>query len=315
MNRLHNILIVCAAVIFFCSCEKKKETTAAVYQPTMTFLKSQANLSMYVAALEKAQLQSYTEGPGPFTFFAPTNEAFAAAGISQDSLNRMTSGAINYLVQYHLVNALVTTTDLLGAQFSFSRGTQIGNTASTQVFLGNNDKGDSAYINGANIISANNMVSSGIVHVVNEFLIPPVFKGNLQSLLQNTGMHSIFIAALTKANRWAGLTGTGPFTVLAPTDAAMTGAGLTLAAVNAASAARVDSIVRYHYFSGARYFTNDFGNRVSTQTALGVNRTLKSSGNGRQVAGKSNVAPVNIVRRNILGTNGVLHVLDGVLLY
>lgn len=314
MKRLLNFAFFFAATFLLVSCEKEKEAKAPEYTPTMEFLRSQPNLSTYTAAIEKAQLEAYTEGPGPFTYFAPTNEAFTAAGITMDSLNRMTSGAINYLLQYHILNSLFTKSDLLGAQVSVSRGTQIGNTASTQVFVGNGAS-DSAYINGANILKADNMVSSGVVHVINEFLIPPVFKGNMQSLLQNTGQHSIFIAALTKANRWATIAGTGPFTVLAPTDAAMNAAGLTLAAINAAPMARVDSIVRYHYFSGARYFTNDFGDRVSAQTALGVNRTLKASNNGRQIAGRLNTTPVNLTRRNVLGTNGVLHIIDGVLLY
>jgi uncharacterized surface protein with fasciclin (FAS1) repeats len=314
MKLIYNFFIFSALACCLLACEKdKKESAAPVYQPTMEFLKAQPNLSLYVAALEKANLQLYTEGPGPFTYFAPTNDAFTAAGITLDSLNKMTSGGINYFLQYHTINAKLTTQDLLGAQFSFSRGTQIGNTASTQVFLGNGK--DSAYINGVNILSANNMVSSGVVHLINEFLIPPVFKGTMQSLLLNTGQHSIFIAALTKAGRWAGLTGTGPFTVLAPTDAAMTNAGLTMAAITASPTSRVDSIVRYHYFSGARYFSNDFGDRISTQTALGVNRTLTASNNGRQIAGKSNPTPVNVIRRNILGTNGVLHIIDGVLRY
>ena len=314
MKRIFNFALFIAATFLMVSCEKEEDNTIPEYTPTMEFLRSQSNLSMYTAAIEKAQLQAYTEGPGPFTYFAPTNEAFMAAGITTDSLNRMTSGAINYLLQYHILNSLFVKQDLLGAQFSFSRGTQIGNTASTQVFVGTGG-GDSAYINGVNILKPDNMVSSGVVHVINEFLQPPVFKGNMQSLLQNTGQHSIFIAALTKAGRWATIAGTGPFTVLAPTDAAMNAAGLSLSAINAASTARVDSIVRYHYFSGARYFTNDFGDRVSTQTALGVNRTLKASNNGRRIAGKMNTTPVNLVRRNILGTNGVLHVIDGVLLY
>lgn len=314
MKHLFKLSIFFVFILSIVSCEREDKVVEVVNQPTMTFLKAQPNLSMYTAALEKAQLQSYTEGPGPFTYFAPTNAAFMAAGITTDSLNKMTSGAINYLLQYHIINSLVTTRDLLGAQFSFSRGTQIGNTAATQVFLGNG-RSDSAYINGVNILSADNRVSSGVVHVINEFLTPPVFKGTMQSLLQNTGQHFIFIAALTKANRWAGLTGTGPFTVLAPTDAAMTAAGLSLNAITAAPASRVDSIVRYHYFTGARFFSNDFGDRVSTQTALGVNRTIVSSNNGRTLMGKTNTAPVNVVQRNILGTNGVMHVLDGVLRY
>jgi uncharacterized surface protein with fasciclin (FAS1) repeats len=312
-NLFSIILFAFALTFFFSSCDKKDNEVETNAQPFTDFLKSKPELSLYAAALEKAGLQSYINGPGPFTFFAPTNDAFTAAKITQDSLNKMTPGAINYLLMYHTINALVTTTDLFGAQFSFSRGTQIGNTASTQMFLGT--RGDSSYINGTNIISPDNMVSNGVIHIINQVQVPPVFRGNMQAVLTNTGQHSLFIAALTRGGRWAGLTGTGPFTIMAPTDAAMSAAGFTLSNINAAPVSRMDSLVRYHYFTGTRLFTNDLGNRVSPQTALGVNRTLLASGNGKQIKGNSNATPVNIIQANLLGTNGVVHVIDGVLRY
>jgi uncharacterized surface protein with fasciclin (FAS1) repeats len=307
--------IVLATSLFFVSCSDKNKKEVFESPSMMSFLQSQPSLSMYVQALEKAGLQSYVNGPGPFTFFAPTNEAFLNARITQDSLNRMSPGAINYLLQYHIINSLVTSKDLLGAQFSFSRGTSIGNTGNTQVFLGNGTTADSSYINGTHIISRDNMISNGVVHVINKFQVPPALVGNVQSVLTNTGQHSLFIAALMRAGRWTALAGTGPFTVLAPTNTAMSSSGYTLASINAAPVARMDSLVRYHFFSGSRLFTNDLGNRVSPQTALGVNRTVQSSGNGTMIKGRSNPAAINIVQANMLANNGVVHSINGVLIY
>jgi len=313
MKRISFItFLLLSATLFFISCNKE-DNNAAKAIPFTDFLKSQPSLSMYSGALEKAGLQLYINGPGPFTFFAPTNEAFTSALLTPDSLSKMTAGAINYLIVYHILNTKVTTRDLLGAQYSFARGTQIGNTASTQIFLGTS--GDSSYINGTNIISPDNQVSNGVVHIINKFQIPQVLKGDVQNLLSTTGQHSLFIAALMRGGRWAGLTGTGPFTFLAPTDAAMSAAGYTISSISAAPIAQMDSLVRYHYFNSFRLFSNDFGDRISPQTALGVNRTVTASGNGKKIKGRSNSTSVNILQSNMLGTNGVVHVIDGVLKY
>ena len=309
---LYIICLLLSAQIFITGCDKKDDVEPVAISFS-EFLKSKPELSIFLVAMQRAGLQSYIDGPGPFTFFAPTNEAFTAARLTQDSINKMTPGAINYLLQYHILNSNVTTNDLLGAQFSFSRGTQIGNTASTQIFLGKS--GDSSYINGSSIISTDNLVSNGVVHIINKFQVPPVLVGNVQSVLTSTGQHSLFIAALTRASRWAALTGTGPFTILAPTDAAMTAAGYSLTSINAAPVTRMDSLVRYHYFNGARLFSNDLGDRVSPQTALGINRTITSSENGRKVKGRSNANSISVVQPNLIATNGVVHSINGVLIY
>src|SRR4028119_125093 len=83
---------------YLVSCDKDESVAEA---PTVdAFLKADANLSMYVKAIDKANLESFKTGPGPFTWFAPTNGAFTAAGITEDSLNRMTQGQISYLLLY-----------------------------------------------------------------------------------------------------------------------------------------------------------------------------------------------------------------------
>jgi uncharacterized surface protein with fasciclin (FAS1) repeats len=215
---------------------------------------------------------------------------------------------------YHILNSQVTTIDMLGAQVSFARGTQIGNSGSTQIFLGR--VGDTSYVNGVTITRPDNMVKNGTVHVINKFLMPPVLKGTVQNLLTNSGQHNLFIAALTKANRWTALnTTTNIYTIFAPTDAAMTAAGFTTTAINTATVSRIDSLVRYHYINSSRLFTNDLGNRETPQTALGVGRTLTASGNGTRIKGRSNSAPANIINGNNLGNNGVVHTIDGVLQY
>ncbi|HLP36543.1 fasciclin domain-containing protein [Lacibacter sp.] len=301
------LTIILGAGIIISSCNKTDD--APLYPTLSSYLQSQSDLSLFAAALDRAGLQSFKDGPGPFTWFAPNNDAFAAAGITLDSINKMKAGDISYLLMYHLVNASFASNEMV-AQNSFPRTTQLG----VAVYIGR--KGADYFVNGSRITSIDNRVSNGYVHKINRINLPPLYTGTMQAILTKTGQHSLFIAALTRANRWAALNTTAVFTILAPTDNAMTAAGLTSAAIAAAPVARVDSIVRYHYFSSVRLFSNDFGTNVETpQTALGAGKTITSLESGNKLKGKTNATPVNVTVKDILGSNGVVHIIDGVLSY
>lgn len=302
------IFLIITVAPFVSSCEKEEKTTKL---PSLDeYLSSQTDLSIFKQAIEKAGLQSFKDGPGPFTWLAPTNAAFTAAGITADSINKMTQGAVNYLVMYHLINGSVPTLEMI-ANNSFPRGTLLGNTGSTQVFLGR--KLPDYFVNGSKITSPDNNLSNGVVHIINRVNIPPALVGNVQTILTTSGKHSLFIAALTKANRWTQFAGTSTFTILAPTDEAMIANGYTAAAITAATVPSIDSLVRYHYFNSLRLFSNDFNNSLTPQTALGATKTILAVNDGTKLKGQKNSAPVDIVGIDRLGVNGVVHTIGGVL--
>ena len=305
MKTLKHSLLVCFALSLF-SAACKKDDKVEPLQTLTEYISKNPDVSIFNAAIEKAGLQAYKNGGGPFTWFMPTNTALQNAGITADSVGRMTQGIASYFVTYHIVNARFTTDDMI-ALYSFPRNTVQGNP----IYTG----GDAGvfFVNGIKILSSNNEVAGGIVHKTENFMTPLPLVGNLQNMLTRTGQHTLFIAALTKANRWTQLSGTTAFTLLAPTDAAMTTAGLTSAAITAATVGRVDSIVRYHYFNSSRLFTPDFGNKETPQTALGAGRTIFASSNGTMFRGRTNPTPVNVSTANLLGTNGVVQIIDGVL--
>jgi uncharacterized surface protein with fasciclin (FAS1) repeats len=308
--------LVCAAVLLFSSCKKDEAT---VTLPDLdAYLKTQSNLSTFNAAIEKAQLSDFKKGPGPFSWLAPTNDAFTAAGITADSLNRMTQGAASYLVMYHILSSgsnpptAVLTNEMI-AQFSVSRATQLGGTLA---FMG--QKGNDFFVNGSRITSGNNRLSNGVLHVINRVNTPPQLRGTIQAILQNTGQHNLFIALLNRASQWAQLSA-GTFTVLAPTDAAITALGAPFnssTTINTIPVTDATRIVRFHMFSGARLFNNDFKDGLSPSTMQGPGRSIRITSNGTGLAGPLNTAPVQFggTLRDVLGTNGVVHSLSGVLL-
>jgi len=295
------------------SCTKKETPVTGVSLDD--YLKSQQDLSLFSQLVEKAGVSIYKDGAGPFTWFAPTNDGFAAAQISADSINKMTSNFANYLLMYHLTNGSLRKELDFTMAFSIPRATQIGNTATTQVHLGRNK--DSIYVNGATIVRSDVVLNNGFLHVINKFNTPPAFNGNLQNIITNTGRHSLFIAALQKAGLWTQFGGSSIFTILAPTDAAMIAAGYpSTTAINALSGTALTSLTnvcRYHYFVGARFFSNDFKDGRSPLTALNP-RAFVISNNGTLIRGTNNTTPGGFSSINNLGTNGVIHSITTVLL-
>jgi uncharacterized surface protein with fasciclin (FAS1) repeats len=302
---IYNSILVLISIFLFTSCKKNDEK---IQSPSFDeFLKGNANLSMFGAAVDKAKLQDFKSGPGPFTWFAPTNAAFTEAGITMDSLNRMTTGTASYFLTYHLVNAQYTSANML-ALSSITRSTQNGNV------VYNGSYNNFSYVNGGKISSADNQIENGIIHISDRFLIPPVLRGNIVSVLNSTGQNSLFVEAITRAGLLTTFSGSSTFTVMAPTNAAMTAAGFTSAVIASTPIATLQSLIRYHYFNSVRLFTNDFAaDETTVATAAGPATFLRTSEGGTRIRGANNTSAILITRSDVLGTNGVVHVIDGVL--
>jgi hypothetical protein len=115
-----------------------------------------------VAALVQAELVATLQGEGPFTVFAPTDEAFAAAGIDLAALDTPEGKAtLTDILLYHVHAGSVMAADL-------SNGLPIA-----MVNGDNTTVGDGAILNGANITLADVKASNGVIHVIDMVLMPP----------------------------------------------------------------------------------------------------------------------------------------------
>jgi transforming growth factor-beta-induced protein len=296
-------------ILVFGGCKKEEKT---IDLPTFSeYLSSKSNLSIFSSAIDRAGLDNFKNGNGPFTWFAPSNDALTSIGITLDSVSRMTPGLASYFINYHLINSRFPTKEMV-AQNSFPKTTQQGSS----LYIGSN--GGNFFANGSKITTVDGATANGLVHIIDRVNIPPQLIGTVQNILASTGQHTLFIAALNKATRWAPLATTSVFTIFAPTDVAMTNAGLSagvIASLPAGVNTRIDSIVRYHFFNSVRLFSNDLGTKETPQTALGAGRSVTSLENGLKIKGKNNSTPTLFIKNDILGTNGVVHIIDGVLKY
>lgn len=198
-----------------------------------------AELNTLVSALQKADesanndLVAALSGEGPFTVFAPTNEAFndlLAQLDGFDSLDDFSSQQLQDLLAviltYHVVaDASVLSTDLSdGQSITTLQGSTLQVSTQGGVFIGDATDVD------AEVTTANIEVSNGVVHIIDKVLLPQAILDELADIilvpitdlaLGNENLENL-VAALVAADGDLPtvLRGDGPFTVLAPTDEA-----------------------------------------------------------------------------------------------
>ena len=122
-----------------------------------------ADLSTLVTAVEAADLVSTLQGAGPFTVFAPTNDAFAALppGVVDKLLLSCNKDALTKVLTYHVVSGKVMSTDI-----------QPGNVATVEGQTVKLATSGGVTVNDANVIKADVPASNGVVHVIDKVLVP-----------------------------------------------------------------------------------------------------------------------------------------------
>ena len=124
---------------------------------------------------------------------------------------------------------------------------------------------------------------------------------------------TLLVAAVAKAGLVSAISGPGKFTVFAPTNAAFNAAGFnSVADINAASTDLITTVVKYHVIT-TNVFASDLTNGLTAPTLQGGDITVNLSPARLKISSSSNPSS-NITAADIVCTNGVIHVIDRVLL-
>ena len=251
-----------------------------------------------VSSVIQAELLETLQGDGPFTVFAPTDQAFTNAGIDLASLdNPEGKAALADILLYHVLDGEVpaaNVTDCLSAT------TINGNPLSFTV-------GDSVMVNGATVTATDVPTSNGIIHVIDKVLLPTATPNDIPRTAQCTGIHDSLVAAVVQAELLETLQGDGPFTVFAPTDQAFADAGIDLAALdNEEGKAALADILLYHVVGSA--VPSSAVEECGTATAVNGNTLSFGVGDAVTVNGATVTLP------DVATSNGVIHVIDKVLM-
>ena len=256
-----------------------------------------------VAALSHAGLVETLQGDGPFTVFAPTDEAFAAAGIDLSAFDTAEENAtLSDILLYHVLSGAVPSSDVTdGLTVAMVNGDNASFTVTA----------DGVTIEGANVTTADVETTNGVIHVIDKVLMPPadpVAVPDIPSIAASTGVHDALVAALTKADLVATLQGEGPFTVFAPTDQAFTDAGIDLDAFTTEEEIAVlADILLYHVLSGA-VPSSDVTDGLTVAMVNGDNASFTVTADGVTIEGAS------VTTADVTASNGVIHVIDKVLM-
>ncbi len=276
-----------------------------------------------VAAVQAAGLVETLSGEGPFTVFAPTDDAFAAAldalGMTADELLADTD-TLTTILTYHVVAGEVPSSAL-------SDGQMAATVQGEEITV---DLSDGVKINDVNVVIADVEASNGIIHAVDGVLLPPtvaealglggdameeeeameevVETNTVVDVAAEAGSFTTLLAAADAAGLTETLQTIPAVTIFAPTDeafaAALDALGLTAEEL-LADTETLTAILTYHAVSG---------NVLSTDLADGPVTMLNGADVTIDLSDGVKVNEANVVTADVLADNGVIHVIDAVLL-
>jgi uncharacterized surface protein with fasciclin (FAS1) repeats len=253
-----------------------------------------------VAAVKAAGLVEALSGKGPFTVFAPTDDAFAKLpkGTVENLLKPENKDQLVAILKYHVVAGKIPAKDAMKASFAPTLQGQ-------RIAISVNDK--KVMIDGATVISPDVMCSNGIIHVIDSVILPA--SKNLAETAIGAGSFKTLVAAAKAAGLVDALVGPGPLTVFAPTDAAFAKLpeGTVANLLKPENKAQLVAILKYHIVSGNVY--SDQAVKAGMATTLqGQKVTIKV------VKGQAMLNDAKIVKTDIQASNGVIHVIESVIL-
>jgi transforming growth factor-beta-induced protein len=295
-------VVLFSMLTLFSACED--DDPAAGPDSIVEIAVSNPDFSILVAALTKADLVEVLEGDGPFTVFAPTNDAFAALldDLGVSSLDELSAEALTPILLNHVVVGSVRSTDLETGYVPSANASGPGET-NIDLYI---EVGSGVTINGSvSVTQADIIASNGVIHVVDEVILPT----DIVDIAVANDNFTTLVGALSDADLVETLQGEGPFTVFAPTNAAFEEIAEVVAGL---TVEQLSDILQYHVVAGANVRSSALTNGQVVETLTGT-ITINISGNTVTITDETE-ATATVVLADVQGTNGVVHVIDKVLL-
>ena len=276
-----------------------------------------------VAALQAAELVETLQRDGPFTVFAPTDDAFVALPEGTVAALLEDIPALTNILLYHVVAGDVRAADVVNLE---SAVTIQGEAVRISV------DGDSVRINDANVVITDIEASNGVIHVIDAVLLPPEPQaaqveqvedpeptqqaeqpeqveqpGTIVDIAVADGRFETLVAALQAAELVETLQGDGPFTVFAPTDDAFDALPEGTVAALLEDIPALTDILLYHVVAGD----------VRAADVVALESAVTVQGEAVSISVEGDSVRINdslVVIADIVASNGVIHVIDAVLL-
>ena len=254
--------------------------------------------SILVQALTKADLATTLSQSGTYTVFAPTNDAFNAlfSKLGVSGIDQLSAEALRPILLYHVLGSKAISSGLTSGYVSTLSPAFAGRFVSLKI-----DVSGSVMLNSsASVSKADILASNGVIHVINQVLLPPT----VADLAVANSNFSTLVSALSGAGLVPALSDpAGTFTVFAPTNEAF--AQLTSVPND------LKPILLYHVLGSTLYaneVTTGYAKTLSTYQTHPMDMYINTA-SGVKINNSASV-----VLADVVGTNGVIHVIDKVLL-
>lgn len=279
----------------------------------ITEVASTQGYNALLAAATKAGLATELADPGKdWTVFAPTDAAFNALATTlgfadaNAMVTALPATTLESIVRYHLVDESVTSSELLlvsdievPTEYRFE-----GSRARIDIETTGGIRIADAVLNEATVTAADYKARNGVIHEIDRVLVPPgVF--NIVQMAQLNSNFSSLVTALQAAGLDTGLAAAGPFTVFAPTNTAFATGPTGLSATD------LGTVLGYHVISGQVLASGiPFGSPIATASG----QTITITNGSPALITDTSAAAASIIETDIRASNGVIHVIDKVLI-
>ncbi|NLJ43533.1 MAG: fasciclin domain-containing protein [Bacteroidales bacterium] len=294
-------LAVIMGLFILTSCEKDNDEMTTVKDMTVAeYVSYDPNFSILLQALYKADLANVLQGEGNFTVFAPTNDAFNAlfTQLGVSGISDLSKETLTPILLYHVLGE-----EKKAASLSDGYINTLSPAQTSYASLKISTMGGVKLNKDINVVAADVDVKNGVIHAIDKVLLPPTV---VDIALANESF-SILVQAVVKAGLVETLSGAGPFTIFAPTNAAFEKLFTTLgiSGINDLTAAQLIPVLTYHVVSG---------NVRSNQLSAGPVATLNGNINVTLSPSPAINSTSKIIATDVQASNGVIHVIDEVLL-
>lgn len=325
------MLVALSGMFFLSSCSDEETVDnqpgiSGATQSVVEIATSNNDFSILVDALMKADLVSALDGDGPYTVFAPTNDAFNQlfSDLGVDGIDDLSADALRPILLNHVISAQAPSYSINTGYVS-SLNTFTPDKVATNLYLSAEDMGNlsrgkdaetgeismkvskQVRVNGkTDVVIGDVMATNGVIHIVEEVILPATV---VDFALADPNF-SILVEAVVKADLVSALSAEGPFTVFAPTNQAFEAlfAALNVNGIQDLTADDLKPILLYHVVGD---------NVVAAEVGKGSVSTLnESSAIELDIVGSDVIIDGNarVIATDVQGSNGVIHVIDSVLL-
>jgi uncharacterized surface protein with fasciclin (FAS1) repeats len=304
------ILVIFSGLFQGCAKSPVMSSSSTGSSNTITqVIETTTNATLFDSLINKTGLDTTLSGTGPFTVFISTDTGFEAAGYNSSIISNTAESVLFQLTTY----AIIDGSSLGIASLPSGPDSKIITAGGDSIYVTNNSNG--IFVNGIQVTETDVPASNGTINAVMYPLIPPA--GTLLQILQTDTAYSFMSAAIARASQGStnldSILTVSPFTIFIPVNSSFQAVGYaTINDINNADPDTLANLVSYHIVP-QRIFSSDFAQNFEPVSLNGSPLVILSAAIP-SIKGAGNNSFLNVTATNIMASNGVIHVISGVLL-